>query len=151
MTGSFALDLRRFAEKANKRANEAVGGIVTAIHAKVDERSPVGDATYWKSPAPKGYVGGHFRGNWQLGVGRVPTGELNRTDPSGTKVRAEIHAAIPQKAAGPIYHLVNNVPYAQRLEHGYSRQAPQGVVGLTVSEFDSLVSKAVGEAKAKVP
>lgn len=148
---SFALDLRKFAEKAGRRADEAVGGIVMAIHAKVDERSPVGDATYWKNPPPKGYVGGHFRGNWQLGVNTIPGGELLRVDPTGNTVRAEVRAAIPERAAGPIYYLTNNVPYAQRLEHGWSRQAPTGVVGVTVTEFGALVAAAVGAARAKVP
>lgn len=148
---TFALDLKKFAEKAQARADEAVGGIVVAVANKVDERSPVGDAKYWKNPPPKGYVGGRFRGNWQLGVGTMPGGTLERVDPTGSKVRAEIHAAIPEAAAGKVYFLANNLPYAQRIEHGWSRQAPTGVVGLTVAEFDDFVAQAVGEAKVKIP
>lgn len=165
---SFALDIRKFAEKAKGRADLAVKGVVIAFAGKIDERSPVGDAKYWiynrgtkEAPdyvdylayrdPPEGYVGGRFRGNWQLGVGSMPGGVLNRVDPTGERVRAEIGAAIPGEAAGEIYWLANNVPYAQRIENGWSRQAPTGVVGLTVTEFDSFVTAAVADAKAALP
>jgi len=148
---SFALDIRKFVEKAKDRADIAVKGTVIGVAAKVDERSPVGDAKYWKHPPPKGYVGGRFRGNWQLGVGSMPGGVLNRVDPTGSKVMAEIGAAIPADAAGKVYYLANNLPYAQRIENGWSRQAPTGVVGLTVTEFQAFVDKAVADAKAARP
>lgn len=148
---SFALDIRKFVEKAKDRADIAVKGTMIGVAAKVDERSPVGDAKYWKHPPPKGYVGGRFRGNWQLGVGSMPGGVLNRVDPTGSKVMAEIGAAIPGEAAGKVYYLANNLPYAQRIENGWSRQAPTGVVGLTVTEFQAFVDKAVADAKAARP
>ena len=148
---TFALDLKRFAEKAGKRADMLVGGIVVALHAKIDERSPVGDAKYWKSPAPAGYVGGRFRGNWQLGIGSMPGGVLNRVDPDGGTVRAEIAAEVPSQASGKVYFIANNLPYAQRIEHGWSRQAPTGVVGLTVREFQSVVNDQLASAKRAIP
>jgi hypothetical protein len=148
---TFALDIRKFADKVNARADDVVRELVIGLHAKIDERSPVGDASYWKHPAPKGYVGGRFRGNWRLGVGSAPTGELNRVDPDGGTVRVEISAAIPERAAGNVFYLANNVPYALRIEHGWSRQAPTGVVGLTVAEFDTIIRGAVEQAKAANP
>ena len=148
---SFALDLRKFAAKAAARADHAVGGVMVSLANKVDERSPVGDAKFWKHPPPKGYIGGHFRGNWQLGVGSLPGGTLARIDPTGDAVRAEIHAAIPEQAAGKVYYLANNLPYAQRLEDGWSRQAPTGIVALTVAEFQTVVAAAVDDAKAALP
>lgn len=145
--GSFTLDLQKFAQKCGKKADDMVGNIVVRIAAEVDRRSPVGDATYWKNPPPKGYIGGHFRGNWQLGVGVMPVGEIPGVDPSGGKAQARILAEIPNQAAGKVFWLANNAPYAQRLEHGYSRQAPQGVVGLTVVMFQSIVKEAAEALK----
>ena len=141
---SFALDLQRFAEKTKEKADEAVGAIVVGVAARVDERSPVGDATYWISPPPKGYVGGHFRANWQLGIGTIPAGEVAGVDPTGEATQGRIIASIPDEAAGNVFYLVNNAPYSQRLEEGWSRQAPQGMVGLTVVEFQQVVDEAVG-------
>lgn len=145
--GTFSLDLKKFSEKVQKRADDVVGLVVLKIAHKLDERSPVGDATYWKSKPPKGYVGGRFRGNWQLGVGTIPAGETGRIDPRGAATLGAIVAEIPTKAAGKIYYLANNVPYAQRIEDGWSRQAPQGLVGRTVLEFPSIVDQAAGEAE----
>lgn len=140
---TFALDLQRFAEKTKEKADDAVGAIVVQVAARVDMRSPVGDASYWTSPPPPGYVGGRFRANWQLGVDTIPAGELNVVDPTGEATRGRIFAMVPDDAAGKTYFLVNNLPYAHRLEDGYSRQAPQGMVGLTVVEFQQVVREAV--------
>lgn len=138
----FALDLQKFAEKAGRKADDVVGNVVVRVAAELDRRSPVGDATYWKNPAPKGYIGGHFRANWQLGVGTRPTAEVAGVDPSGARTLGAIIAEVPEEAAGRVYWLVNNAPYAQRIENGWSRQAPQGLVGLTVVQFQQIVREA---------
>lgn len=144
---TFALDLKAFADKAGKKADDAVGLIVVKVAEKLDLRSPVGDARYWKHKPPKGYIGGHFRANWQLGVGIRPSGEIKGADPSGSATQGRILASVPEQAAGKVYWLANNAPYAQRLEHGWSRQAPQGLVGLTVAEFPQIVRDAVAEVR----
>jgi hypothetical protein len=140
---TFALDLQKFAEKAGRLADDAVGNIVVRVSAELDRRSPVGDAVYWKNKPPKGYVGGHFRGNWQLGVGALPAGVMPGTDPTGTAAQGRILAAVPDEASGKVYWLANNVPYADRIEHGWSRQAPSGLVGLTAVMFQQIVREAV--------
>ena len=140
---TFALDLQKFADKTKGRADDAVGAIVIGLASRLDERSPVGDATYWISPPPRGYVGGHFRANWQLGVETLPTTEIPGVDPSGEATLGRIVAAVPDEAAGKVYFLANNAPYARRLEEGWSRQAPQGLVGRTVVEFEMIVREAV--------
>lgn len=140
---SFALDLQRFAEKAASRADQVVGGVVVRLAAELDRRSPVGDAKYWINPPPKGYVGGHFRGNWQLGIGAAPQGEVAGTDATGTATQGRIVASVPAEASGKIFYLANNAPYALRLEEGWSRQAPQGLVGLTVIAFQQIVDQQV--------
>lgn len=146
---TFALDLNNFAQKAGKRADDACGRIVTAVVGEVDARSPVGDARYWKRKPPKGYVGGHFRGNWQLGIDVFPRGELPGADPTGSGTVTRNIAAIPEEAAGPVYTLANNVPYALRIENGWSHQAPQGVVGLTVEKFQQIVNQAASATGAQ--
>ena len=145
---TFALDLQKFAAKAGVKANAVVAETVAEIVAKVDLRSPVGDPTKWKNPPPKGYVGGRFRGNWQLGVGVVPQGVLNRIDPGGHGTVTAAVAEIPRDAAGRTYFYVNNLKYARRLEEGYSGQAPAGIVGLTVVEFQGIVDRKVAELPA---
>jgi len=140
---TFALDLQKFAEKTGKKADLAVGLIVAKIAQKIDELSPVGDESYWKSPPPKGYVGGRFRGSWQLGVGAEATGR-DTIDPTGEATLGAIKAAIPDDASGRVYYLTNGLPYAQAIEDGHSeRQAPFGVVGRTTLIFGLFVDEAV--------
>lgn len=142
----FALQLREFAAKAGKRADEVIGRTVADLAAEVDRRSPVGDPATWQRKPPPGYVGGHFRGNWQLGVGEIPAGEIPGVDPEGSAAQGRILAAIPNDAAGKMYYLANNAPYARRLEYeGWSHQAAPGfIVGGAVAMFEAIVARAVG-------
>jgi hypothetical protein len=146
--GAFTLQLQQFAKKAAHNADLVVGKSVIGVAAEVDRRSPVGDASLWKSKPPKGYVGGRFRGNWQLGVNVVPTGETGAIDPAGAETQGRIIASIPEKASGKLYSLVNNAPYGQALEQGHSGQAPQGIVGLTVIRWQAIVDEAAGALAA---
>jgi hypothetical protein len=107
---SFTLQLQQFADKTKAHSDEVVGRVVVTIAQRLDERSPVDT--------------GRFRGNWQLGIESVPQGETGRLDPGGSATVGAIIAGIPAEAAGHIYYLTNNVPYAQRLEEGWSKQAP---------------------------
>lgn len=143
---TFALDLQKFAENAKEQADQVVGEIVVGVARELDMRSPVGDATYWTRPAPKGYIGGRFRANWQLGIGQKVNGTVEANDLNGTIALPAIMAAVPEEAAGNVYYLSNNLPYAQRIEDGWSsRQAPQGLVGLTAIKFQQIVDEAVGK------
>ncbi len=144
---TFALDLQKFAEKAKNNANQVVGDVVIGVARELDARSPIGDAAYWTTPAPKGYVGGRFRANWQLGIGTKQQGTVNAVDTNGSVALPAIIAAVPEEAAGNVFYLSNNLPYAQRIENGWSRQAPTGLVGLTAIKFQDIVN----EAAAKLP
>lgn len=144
---TFAVEIQQFVDKIRAKADDLVGLVVVKVAQRLDERSPVGDATYWKNKPPKGYVGGRFRGNWQLGVGAIPAGETGRIDPAGSATVSAIVAEVPEQAAGKVFYLANNVPYAQRLEDGWSRQAPSGLVALTAMEFQSIVDEAAGAVR----
>lgn len=130
---SFTLDIQKFVTGAKQRANDAVGRIVVGVSAEIDMRSPVDT--------------GRFRGNWQLGVNSVPSGTLANLDKTGNATQARIAASVPDEAAGHVFWIVNNLPYATRLEHGYSRQAPQGMVGLTLTRFQSIVNEAAAAVR----
>lgn len=140
---TFALDLQKFASKVGEQADQVVGEIVIGVARELDMRSPVGDATYWTHPAPAGYVGGRFRANWQLGVNVKASGTVQANDTNGTIALPAIIAGLPEEAAGNVFYLSNNLPYAQRIEDGWSRQAPQGLVGLTAIKFQQIVDQAV--------
>lgn len=96
--------------------------------------------------AGKGYVGGRFRGNWQLSISVPATAQLDRIDPSGAQAIASAAAALSGFKAGPSIYFMNNLPYGPRLEfEGWSKQAPSGMVRVTVAEFDQIVNQVVAQ------
>ena len=145
---SFSDDIAKFAVKVQTRSDSVVRSTVFKIMERIDMRSPVGNPALWKSKPSKGYVGGHFRANWQLGIGSLAGGEIAGHNYSVALSREK--AKMPEKAAGKVFYYGNNLPYAQVLENGFtgksgSRQAPHGMVGITVVEFGGIVNQAVAE------
>lgn len=143
----FFTDLKAFADKTKVNMNAIVYKTVLDIGTRIVMRSPVGDGNAWKHKPPKGYVGGRFRGNWQYGDGAIPNGIVRTIDASGQLSIGRITAGLKPDAAGRVHYLVNKLPYAMPLETGWSKQAPAGMVDVTVREFESIVKRAVDEVK----
>jgi hypothetical protein len=140
---SFELDLKAFAEKTSAKANAIVRKIVIDVGTALVMKSPVGDAKYWQHPAPAGYVGGRFRANWQYGLSAPVLATNEKVDPSGGATIQGIVGKVGSEPAGEVHYITNSLPYANRIERGWSyRQAPQGVVGLTVLEYQPIVEAA---------
>lgn len=97
---------------------------------------------------PKGYRGGRFRSNWQVGIGPRPTGWNN--DITGPEEVLSKGQAVLQGFDGKdkTIWITNCVPYAVRLEYGHSKQAPQGMVRLTAQRFQSFLGEAVREVRS---
>jgi len=84
--------------------------------------------------APKGYVGGRFRGNWQTSIAAPAAGVLDRIDPSGSAAKQDV--AVNMGGAGTLTYLTNNLPYAQVLEYeAHSSQAPAGMVRVAMARI----------------
>lgn len=132
---------------AGDRVDEVIRGTLLDMTRRVIMRTPVGDPSQWQSPAPPGYVGGTARGNWQASINQPASGVLNAQDQSG---QATISDAMPMTEAAPgnVYYLTNNVPYIGPLEFlGWSNQAPEGFVRITLRELD----QSINEQLAKLP
>lgn len=127
MAGPFELALSQFAQKAGDNADQVVKEVVLEVASRLIVRSPVDT--------------GRFRSNWFYSLGSA--------DPTitGAVGAASLQGAgdLPTKAAGQVHWIQNNLPYAQRLEGGWSKQAPNGMVALTVIEFEGIVDKAAQE------
>lgn len=143
---SFELDLRAFIEKAKGNSEQVVRKVGTDMLARIVDRSPVGNPDLWESPPPPGYVGGRFRGNWQVTFGAQAVSETGRIDKSGGETLRAGQAVLAAYHSGVnSIWLTNTVPYAMRLEYGWSSQAPGGMVRVTSAEFQQFVDRAVQE------
>ena len=125
--GSFADQVKAFEKDALRKMNLAVRKISLEIFSRVILKSPVDT--------------GRFRGNWQVAIGSIPSGTLELDDKTGTATVSKADAKLFSAKAGDTIYLANNLPYAVRLEEGYSQQAPAGMVALTVQEFAAIVGE----------
>ena len=164
----FADDIRAFVVKTEGKSNAVVRRTVVDVATSLIMMSPVGNPALWaslqpsyrimnkagtkrlvrpklefKRQPPKGYAGGTFRANWQLGIGAVKPGELKERDKNGGPTIAKVSAGIPAKPAGGVYYIGNNLPYGPALEDGHSTQAPHGMVAITSLKFGGIVDQAV--------
>tara|TARA_R110000772_G_C13310282_1_gene440285 strand:+ start:19759 stop:20190 length:432 start_codon:yes stop_codon:yes gene_type:complete len=137
---SFTTELKTFTEKeAKPYFDRVVRGVIIEIGTRLVYRSPVGDPSTWQSPPPEGYVGGAFRVNWQYEFGKEADGTLAEIEANPTVAISRITNKVLGAQVNGIHYIVNNMPYAQRLEDGWSGQAPQGMVGLVELEFEQIV------------
>lgn len=153
MAYSFSLQVAEFAKKAKGDTQEIVKKVAIDVASKVVLRSPVGNPEIWaanagKKPGDKGYVGkgyvgGRFRANWIVTLDQPSTDTIDDVDPSGSTAISAAIAAVSDATLGQTIYIANNLPYARRLEDGWSKQSPQGMVALTAIEFQQFVDKAV--------
>lgn len=145
---TFAADIRRIVEKIKDKEHLVVKKLGFDIGTAIVLRSPVGDAKYWKKPPPAGYVGGRFRANWQYGEGQANLTVTEDVDAEGKGFITRLQAGMGEEPAGKVHFFTNSLPYARRIEDGWShRQAPQGVVRLTAMEVQQYVDEAVKEVR----
>jgi len=80
---------------------------------------------------------GRFKSNWQTGIGAINHVYNSTGDSVG-----RFHATIDGWVAGKSIYLTNSLPYAHRLEYGWSKQAPGGMVRIAVADFQQSIRKA---------
>jgi len=85
---------------------------------------------------------GRARGDWQVTIGDPATGQLDVLDVSGSLTVAAGLAALAGLPPYQIVWISNNVDYIERLEHGHSKQAPEGMLAVTVEELRAMFREA---------
>jgi len=128
---SFKLDLKKFNKKTTHITEEVFKGTVIGLFNKVVSRTPVKT--------------GRLRKSWR------PT--INSPSVSLKKANGDaIITKVSQAKLGDSIFLVNNLPYAQKIEAGKpnagsSNQAPAGMVRVTVAEYQKIINENVIKAK----
>ncbi len=118
---SFEADLRKFGVKSLDRVDRIRRASVLELFSLVIYATPVDT--------------GRLRGNWQTTI---------NTPASGTKDTTDANAAVAEAVANlgslvDVVWFVNNLPYAERIEYGYSKQAPEGMVRRHVAMWRRIV------------
>ena len=120
----FTDEVAAFAGNTERKLDVAIRKIGLELFSRVIVNTPVDT--------------GRARANWQVAINSVPTGTLELSDKDGTAAISAADAEVSGLKAGDTIHLVNNLPYIQKLEDGSSTQAPAGMVGLAVQDFQNI-------------
>lgn len=124
---SFTLDIKNFVEKAKKNPETVARQVSFKLFSAVIQASPVDK--------------GRFRMNWQTAGAVAPSGIIDGTDKGGAAAIGDAASYIFAASDWNEFTLTNNLPYAERLEYGWSNQAPQGFVRINVARFNSLLEE----------
>lgn len=124
---SFALDVSKFVEKAKKNPEKVMRQVSIKLFSDIIKASPVDT--------------GRFRMNWMASGGTPAFGVTDATDKSGNIAIGNATSFVLKAADWREFTLTNNLPYAQRLEYGWSQQAPAGMVRTNVSRFQQLINE----------
>lgn len=125
---SFEQSIQNFIKKAKKNPELVVRQVTIKAFSQIIMASPVDT--------------GRFRMNWQVSNTTPATGVLIADDPSGSRAMGRMTNYVTSSPEWKNFCFTNNLPYAERLEYGYSQQAPQGMVRVTVTRFQRLLNEA---------
>ena len=136
---SFTAQLKAFETKAGARMD--------LVHRKVGAQ--IAQGIILMTPVDTG----HARANWQATFDQPANGEIAGNDPGGGQTVALTTAVAMSwdTAKGGSLFLTNKLPYIERLEEGWSGQAPAGMVRVTLLRFGDLVHSAAADAKRERP
>ena len=144
-------DLEKQIKLAEEEANKQARAAMFHVSNNIINRTPVGNDVFWQSKAPKGYSGGQLRGNWQTSVGKPITTIVNtkQSGVSGAASSSVTQGVGKFKLGGQSLYLTNNLPYAERINNGWSVQPGVGTkwVEKEVNSFDSILEQLVNKNK----
>ena len=123
---SFSVDVSDWIDKATEAPETVIRGTAIKLFKSIIISSPVDEGT--------------FRANWFVS-GATPSSQVNENVGGGyssdviSRTSRDVEALVNWEAIT----FTNNLPYARRLEFGYSDQAPQGMVRVSAMRFNELI------------
>ena len=125
------VNVKAFNSKINKFTKERVPEEVNLIKKKIGMQ--LLDRIVMMTPV----LTGRARGNWQTSIDDPVSSVLDTTSKSGqTSINKGVRV-IERVTSGQSIWICNNLPYIMRLEHGWSQQAPAGMLSVALAEVGS--------------
>lgn len=122
--GSFSLSVAAFADVAKGNMDKVRRASILELFSAVILGTPVDT--------------GRLRGNWQTTINSPAQGVRDTLDKSGSEA---IHGVVANLGGiQDAVWFVNNLPYAEAIEMGYSKQAPAGMVRKNVAAWERIVA-----------
>lgn len=137
---AFREDLEKAQKELNVKLNKILRTSAIKCFNNIIQKSPVGNIKLWKTAyPPKGYTGGTFRANWIATV-NTPFNGVMENGPVDN-----VASKLANGSVTDILYLTNNLPYAERIENGWSQQAPSGWVRTAVQNAQNSIDKIVAD------
>jgi hypothetical protein len=129
-----------FAAAVAKAANETISKMdtirkefITEVSSNIVDSTPVDT--------------GRAKFNNQIAVNTIPQSALFGTDKEGTATKLRNKAEIEKSGMDDTVYLYNQVTYTDGLEHGTSKQAPNGFYGVNIADAESILDAIVAKHK----
>lgn len=119
-----ANDVKNVTDHLTQRTMQVLVMLMAETDARLKMKSPVDT--------------GRFRASWTIGLGQPDTSVAPDTAKGQAVTTPE--PRIPALTMGQTYYHGNSLPYARRLEYGWSKQAPAGMVRVTALEVPSIIA-----------
>lgn len=128
LSGSFALELKRFSEKYEEEAGEMIQGVEIKLFSAIILDTPVDT--------------GRLRSNWMVSFDNPLFESTLDVDPTGQQTIAEMQSKVLERQSGRLTWFANNLIYAIPIEYGHSKvKAPEGMVRRNVVRFQVLLDE----------
>jgi hypothetical protein len=138
---AFRAKLEAFRLEALAKHDALLKRVMTEALTLLVDANPVGNTDVWKHPRA-GYVGGHSRRNWQVTV-QDPQSIVEQPGASKGDALSAGYAAIGAIPSGTQKaYLVNQVPYMERLNQGWSKQAAPGWIQAALAKVMAKFARA---------
>lgn len=126
----FAVTVDEFVKRAKAAPDIVVRKVATELHRDIVLGTPVDT--------------GRARASWMIGLNRIeaPT-QYTATDKSGNTTILQGMARLNSYRPGDSVWIASRLPYIERLEYGWSNQAPTGVVRIAIARWNDHLQAAI--------
>lgn len=129
LEGSFAAQLQAFEDMVQQDADEVFQIVATEVGQSVINLTPVDT--------------GRALSNWNAGINSPDDVYRETEDPLDSKTSSRLAGEFKSLKFGDTAYITNATPHVPFLEYGSSKQAPNGMIRITLARFNNIVQDAV--------
>ncbi len=129
LEGSFAAQLQAFGDLVQEEADQVFRIVATEVGQSVINLTPVDT--------------GRALSNWNAGINSPDDVYRETEDPLDSNTSARLAGEFESLKFGDTGYITNATPHVPFLEYGSSKQAPNGMIRITLARFNNIVQDAV--------
>lgn len=123
--GDFSLAFKQINDKTDKQLNRIIKKTVFDLTSSIISDTPVDTS--------------RAKNNWFVTFDTPSDNTIDTLDNSGNTAINKANTKIMNNKVPMVYWINNNLPYIMRLEYGWSKQSPAGMVRLNIQRFNKFL------------